>query len=89
MRLLVANWQDRLNPNAGGAEIHLHEVFGRLAARGHAVTLLVSGWQGAPGRVELDGMDVHRVGGRYSFNVAAPGYTYVSQLWLYYFCYKR
>ena len=74
MRLLVANWQDRLNPQAGGAEIHLHEVFGRLAARGHEITLLVSGWPSAPGRIELDGMAVHRVGGRYTFSLVAPGY---------------
>ena len=30
----------------GGAEIHLHEIFGRLAARGHEVTLLCGGWPG-------------------------------------------
>ena len=74
MRILVANWQDRLNPRAGGAEIHLHEVFGRLAGRGHEVTLLVSGFAGAPPRVMIDGMTVHRTGGRYSYNVYAPGY---------------
>ncbi len=68
------NWQDRLNPQAGGAEIHLHEVFGRLAARGHAVTLLVSGWQGAPRHETVDGLEVHRVGGRYSYNLIAPRY---------------
>ncbi len=70
----MLNWQDRLNPQAGGAETHLHEVFGRLAARGHAVTLLVSGWAGAPSRAHIDGMEVHRVGGRYTFNIVAPGY---------------
>ena len=74
MKILVANWQDRLNPQAGGAEIHLHEVFGRLAARGHEVTLLCSSFAGAEPRVELDGMAVHRTGGRYTFNLAAPGY---------------
>lgn len=74
MRLLVANWQDRQNPQAGGAEIHLHQTFGRLARRGHEVTLLVSGWSGAPHQAELDGMQVHRVGGRFSFNLAAPRY---------------
>lgn len=68
------NWQDRLNPRAGGAEIHLHQVFGRLAARGHHVTLLVSGWPGAPRRETVDGMDVHRTGGRYTFSLAAPVY---------------
>jgi glycosyltransferase involved in cell wall biosynthesis len=68
------NWQDRQNPQAGGAEIHLHEVFGRLAQRGHDVTLLVSGWGGAPRRLRLDGMDVHRAGGRHTFPVMAPAY---------------
>lgn len=68
------NWQDRRNAQAGGAEIHLHEVFGRLAARGHQVSLLVSGWDGAPARTRLDGMDVHRVGSRHTFPLAAPAY---------------
>ncbi|HEX2095050.1 MAG TPA: glycosyltransferase family 4 protein [Longimicrobiaceae bacterium] len=74
MKLLVVNWQDRLNPHAGGAEIHIHETFGRLASRGHDVTLLVSGWRGAPQRAQVDGMAVHRVGGRHTFNVRVPGY---------------
>lgn len=74
MRILVANWQDIRNPRAGGAEIHLHEVFGRLAARGHEVTLLVSGFEGAPTRETIDGMHVHRTGGRYSYNIHAPRY---------------
>jgi len=63
----VVNWQDRENPMAGGAELHLHETFGRLAARGHRVTLLVSGFEGAEPRVRLDGMDVLRTGRRYTF----------------------
>lgn len=63
----MVNWQDRENPEAGGAEIQLHETFGRLADRGHRVTLLVSGWSGAPERTELDGMRVVRTGRRYTF----------------------
>jgi len=47
-------------------------VFGRLVERGHEVTLLVSGWPGAPPRERVDGMDVHRVGGRNTFSLAAP-----------------
>ncbi|MDZ7779892.1 MAG: glycosyltransferase family 4 protein [Gemmatimonadota bacterium] len=74
MRILVVNWLDRENPRAGGAEIHLHETFGRLASRGHAVTALVSGWPGCATRTELDGLDVHRTGTRLSFSVAAPRY---------------
>lgn len=68
------NWQDPLNPQAGGAEIHLQEIFGRLVERGHRVTLLVSGWAGAPARATVAGMDVHRTGGRYTFSLAAPRY---------------
>ena len=74
MRVLVVNWQDRENPQAGGAEIHLHEIFGRLAARGHAVTLLCSSWKGAPARATLDGMSVHRIGTRRTFQFVARRY---------------
>lgn len=71
MRLLIVNWQDRKNPLAGGAELHLHEIFGRLAAKGHTVDLLCSGFGGAPAREALDGMQVFRTGGRYSFQFVA------------------
>ena len=72
LRILVVNWQDRENPQAGGAETHLHEIFGRLAHRGHRVTLLASGWDGCAPRATLDGMEVVRAGSRYSFSLAAP-----------------
>ncbi len=74
MRLLLVNWQDRENPLAGGAEIHLHEIFGRLAARGHDVTLLCGGWPGAAPTARLDGIDVVRVGTRHSFPFLARRY---------------
>ena len=67
MRILVVNWQDRENPQSGGAEIHLHEIFGRLAAKGHEVRLLCGGWPGCPPRATLDAIDVYRVGTRHSF----------------------
>ncbi|HXE60946.1 MAG TPA: glycosyltransferase family 4 protein, partial [Gemmatimonadaceae bacterium] len=74
LRLLLVNWQDRENPQAGGAETHLHEIFGRLAARGHEVTLLCSGWTGCAPRTTLDGIQVHRVGTRYTFQFMARRY---------------
>jgi glycosyltransferase involved in cell wall biosynthesis len=74
VRLLLVNWQDRENPLAGGAEIHLHEIFGRLAARGHEVTLLCGGWRGAPPTATLDGIEVVRVGTRYTFPFLARSY---------------
>ncbi|MES2524746.1 MAG: glycosyltransferase family 4 protein [Gemmatimonadota bacterium] len=74
LRVAVVNWQCLDNPLAGGAEIHLHEIFGRLAAKGHELTLLCGGWPGAPARTTLDGMDVHRVGTRQTFPFLARRY---------------
>lgn len=74
LRIAVVNWQCRENPLAGGAEIHLHEIFGRLAAKGHEVVLLCGGWPGCPPRATLDGIEVHRVGTRQSFPFLARRY---------------
>lgn len=71
LNILVVNWQDLENPYAGGAEIHLHEIFGRLAGRGHRVTLLVSGWEGADAYTRADGMSIVRTGSRYTFPLHA------------------
>lgn len=74
LRILVVNWLDRDNPKAGGAERHLHEVFGRLAACGHEVNVLTSGWRGCEARATMNGLRVHRAGRRYTFSLAAPRY---------------
>lgn len=71
LKILIVNWQDLDNPNAGGAEIHLHEIFGRLAGWGHDVTLLASGWPGAESSAVADGMRIVRAGSRYTFPVHA------------------
>jgi glycosyltransferase involved in cell wall biosynthesis len=73
VRILLVNWNDRQNPHAGGAEIHLHEIFGRLAHDGHHIDLITSGWPGAAPEVDLDNMRVQRVGGRHSFALLARG----------------
>ncbi len=70
-RVLLLNWLDRENPKAGGAEVHLHETFGRLANRGWNLTLLSSGWPGAGSETVLDGIRVRRVGSRLSYPVPA------------------
>jgi glycosyltransferase involved in cell wall biosynthesis len=73
VKILLVNWRDRTNPQAGGAEVHLHEIFGRLAARGHEVHLLTSGYPGAAPEAALDGMAVHRVAGEYGFAARGRG----------------
>ncbi len=72
MRILVVNWQDRLHPLSGGAETHLHEIFSRLVTTGDSVTLVCCGFQGASHREIVDGIDVHRIGSRSTFNYAFP-----------------
>jgi glycosyltransferase involved in cell wall biosynthesis len=68
MRFLVLNWQDITNPQAGGAEVHLHEVFERIAQRGHEVTLYCSHVPGAPPEETIRGIHIIREGGRHLFN---------------------
>jgi glycosyltransferase involved in cell wall biosynthesis len=62
-RVLILNERDPRHPKAGGAEIHVAEIFGRLARRGHAVTMLSSAFPAAARRERVDGLEVERVGG--------------------------
>jgi glycosyltransferase involved in cell wall biosynthesis len=67
MNILLVNWQDLRNPQAGGAEIHLFELFTRIAAAGHRVRLVCSGFDGAADVEMVDGIEVHRTGDRHTF----------------------
>jgi len=71
-RLLVLNERDPRHPQAGGAEVHLREIFGRLAADGDAVTLLASGFPGAPSEEEVGGLRVVRLGRRAQYYARVP-----------------
>jgi glycosyltransferase involved in cell wall biosynthesis len=73
LRILAANWRDLRNPEAGGAETHLHEILTRLAARGHEITLLAAGWPGCAAEDTYDGLRVLRTGGANTGNWAIMG----------------
>jgi len=73
VNILLVNWQDRENPMAGGAEIHLFEIFRRIVARGHRVRLVCSGWTGCAPRAVVDGIEVERTGSRNSFTLVGRG----------------
>jgi len=62
-RALILNERDPLHPRAGGAEVHVVEIFRRLAARGMEVTLASCSVAGAPERDRNQGLDVWRLGG--------------------------
>lgn len=72
MKILVINWQDIRNPLGGGAEVHFHEIFKRIAARGHEVTLFCSSVPGLPPTEIIDGIRVVREGSRSTFNFHVP-----------------
>lgn len=73
LNILVVNWRDIKNPEAGGAEVHLHEIFKRIAGMGHHVTLLASGFDGSAPEETVDGIRVVRRGGKFGFNFHVPG----------------
>jgi glycosyltransferase involved in cell wall biosynthesis len=72
MKILAVNWMDIANPQAGGAEVHITEIFSRFVARGDKVTLVASGFRGGSRCDEYRGIDIMRVGMRETFNFAAP-----------------
>ncbi len=62
LRILIFNLRDRANPEAGGAEVFIHEVAKRWAAGGHEATLVSSSFQNARQREVLEGVTVIRMG---------------------------
>jgi glycosyltransferase involved in cell wall biosynthesis len=69
MKILVINWQDIKNPLSGGAEVHLHQIFSRLAKRNHEVTILSSMFPNAPEEEFVDHIRIVRRGNRNLFNL--------------------
>ena len=61
-RALILNERDPRHPKAGGAEVHVAEIFSRLAARGHEVVQASSSFPGAPAREAVAGIEVWRLG---------------------------
>ena len=70
--ILVINWQDITNPLGGGAEVHFHEIFKRIAAQGHLVTLLCCKYKNCKTEEIIDGIRIIRKGSRNLFNYIVP-----------------
>ncbi|MBL8024764.1 MAG: glycosyltransferase family 4 protein [Fibrobacteres bacterium] len=67
-KILVVNWRDINNPEAGGAEVHYHEIFKRLNRDSFDVTVLASTFEGCERESVIDGIPVSRRGSRLLFN---------------------
>ncbi|GBU24325.1 glycosyl transferase [Fibrobacteria bacterium R8-3-H12] len=71
MKILILNYRDRTHPLAGGAEVHLHRIFGKLAELGHEVVLFATSYKGAEKTETIDGIKIMRQGSDtfFQFNV--------------------
>lgn len=74
LKILVINWQDIKNPLGGGAEVHMHEIFKRIAAMGHSVTILACEIPNEPKSEIIDGIKIIRHASRNIFNYLVPSY---------------
>jgi glycosyltransferase involved in cell wall biosynthesis len=74
LKILIFNWRDIKNPEAGGAEVFTHEVAKRWVEVGHEVTLFTSSFPNCKREEVLDGVRVVRAGGRYSVYWKAKEY---------------
>ena len=58
-----------MHPAAGGAEKHLHRIFGKIVEMGHTVVLFTTSFPGAQEREVVDGIQVIRKGGDLMFQL--------------------
>jgi glycosyltransferase involved in cell wall biosynthesis len=65
-RIDVVAWRDRDDPEAGGSELHAHEVMRRWSGAGIVVTAWTSRVDGAARTITRSGYRVHRRAGRYA-----------------------
>ena len=69
--VLLLCWRDTGHPQGGGSETYLQRIGAQLAESGVRVTLRTARYPGAARREVLDGVQIQRVGGRYSVYVWA------------------
>ncbi|MDL4814567.1 glycosyltransferase family 4 protein [Actinomadura opuntiae] len=66
LRLAVVNWRDPWHPAAGGAERYAWEIARRTAEQGARVHFVTSRAPGQRREERVDGVDVVRLGGRFT-----------------------
>ncbi len=71
-RVLIINWRDITNPQAGGAEVYMHEIGRRWSDQGIEVRWLCRRYPRSLKYETVDGIAVQRVGGRFTLYLMAP-----------------
>jgi glycosyltransferase involved in cell wall biosynthesis len=62
LHIVVLDYRDTHHPEAGGAEVYVNEIFQRVAAHGHRVTLLSARYRGAKAEDRIGQIRVLRAG---------------------------
>lgn len=70
MKVLAINWRDIENPEAGGAEVHLHEILSHFVRWGHEATQVSATFPGCVPEEEIDGIRIIRRGQWWNANFA-------------------
>ncbi len=76
--ILIFNWRDPKNPQAGGAETYLFEMAKRWVSWGNRVVWLTAGFKEAPHSEVLEGVHICRVGNRFTV-YARAAWTYLTR----------
>lgn len=71
MNVLWFSWKDINHPQAGGAETVSYELMKHLVADGHSVKLITSQYADSSAEDVIDGIQVRRMGGRFSVYFSA------------------
>jgi len=71
LHIVVLDYRDIHHPEAGGAEVYVNEIFQRIAARGHRVTLLCGRYRGAASEDRIGDLRVLRSGNTATVNFTA------------------
>lgn len=77
MKILFFSWRDINHPWAGGSEVNTQEIAKRWVSQGHQVGILCSHYpkrRASSDRDRIDGIEIYRVGGRFSIYLLAPIY---------------
>jgi glycosyltransferase involved in cell wall biosynthesis len=70
LHIVLLDYRDTTHPEAGGAETYLNEIFQRIAASGHRVTLIAARYPGATPEAQVGRIRVRHVGNKATFNIA-------------------
>jgi glycosyltransferase involved in cell wall biosynthesis len=72
MKILWFNHRDLFHPEAGGAELRLHEVAKRLCRDGFGVKLYCERWANSKKEELVDGIEINRIADKFTIHLKVP-----------------